>query len=53
MQGWLNGFAYHIAMPLWLFPAAGLAALALALAAVGVQAWRVARQPPIVALRYE
>jgi putative ABC transport system permease protein len=53
MQGWLNGFAYHVELHLWLFPAAGLLALAFALASVGGQSFAVARQKPIHALRHE
>jgi putative ABC transport system permease protein len=53
MQDWLNGFAYHVPLRLWLFPAAGLIALAVALASIGTQAFLVARQKPIAALRYE
>lgn len=53
MQKWLNGFAYHIPLHAWLFPAAGLAALAIAVASVGAQTFFVARQKPARALRYE
>ncbi|MFL6846465.1 MAG: FtsX-like permease family protein [Allosphingosinicella sp.] len=53
MRRWLNGFAERIPLKLWLFPAAGLIALALALLSVGTLAWLVARQKPVHALRYE
>jgi putative ABC transport system permease protein len=53
MQRWLNGFAYHIDLPLWLFPAAGIAALLIALATVCIQSLRVAAAKPVAALRYE
>jgi putative ABC transport system permease protein len=53
MRGWLSGFAYHVELQLWLFPAAGLLALAFALASVGGQSFAVARQKPIHALRHE
>jgi putative ABC transport system permease protein len=53
MRGWLNGFADRIPLQLWLFPAAGLIALALALLSVGMLAYLVARQKPVHALRYE
>jgi len=53
MRRWLNGFAERIPLPLWLFPAAGLIALALALLSVGMLAYLVARQKPVHALRYE
>ena len=53
MQRWLAGFAYHVELPLWLFPAAALAALAIALVTVTAHALRVARAKPVAALRYE
>ncbi len=53
MQRWLNQFAYHIDLPLWLFPATLLATVLIALATVAVHALRVARAKPIAALRYE
>lgn len=53
MQSWLNGFAYHVRLHLWLFPAAGLLALVFAFASVGGQSFLLARRKPIDALRYE
>jgi putative ABC transport system permease protein len=53
MQRWLRGYAYHVDLPLWLFPAAGLATLLIALATVAVHAMRVAGAKPITALRHE
>ncbi|MEO8314342.1 MAG: FtsX-like permease family protein [Pseudomonadota bacterium] len=53
MVRWLRGYAYHVDLPLWMFPAAGLGALVIALATVGVHALRVAAAKPITALRYE
>ena len=53
MRHWLDGYAYHVVMPLWLFPAAGAAALLVAIASVGSQALAAVRRPPIVALRSE
>jgi putative ABC transport system permease protein len=53
MRRWLNGFAERIPLQLWLFPAAGLIALALALLSVGSLAYLVARQKPVDALRHE
>ena len=46
-------FAERIPLQPWLFPAAGLIALALALISVGTLAYLVARQKPVHALRYE
>jgi putative ABC transport system permease protein len=53
MQRGLNGSAYHIDLPLWLFPATTLATLLIALATVSAHALRVARAKPVTALRYE
>jgi putative ABC transport system permease protein len=53
MSRWLAGFAYHVDLPLWMFPAAALAALLIALATVLSHALMVARAKPVVALRYE
>ena len=53
MHRWLEGFAYHIDLPLWLFPAGALAALVIALATISAQSVLVARAKPIQSLRYE
>jgi putative ABC transport system permease protein len=53
MQRWLNGSAYHIDLPLWLFAATMLVTVLIALATVGAHALRVARAKPVAALRYE
>jgi putative ABC transport system permease protein len=53
VQRWLSGFAYRIDLPLWLFPAAALAVLLVALATVSAQALAVARLKPVVSLRHE
>jgi putative ABC transport system permease protein len=53
MRRWLATFAYHIDLPLWLFPAAAFAALFIALATVSTQSVLVARARPVAALRYE
>ncbi len=53
MRRWLAAFAYHIELPLWLFPAAAFAALLIALVTVSAQAILVARARPVEALRYE
>ncbi len=53
MHRWLAGFAYHIDLPLVLFPGAALAALVIALATVTTQSVLVARARPVEALRYE
>ncbi|HTB65309.1 MAG TPA: FtsX-like permease family protein [Steroidobacteraceae bacterium] len=53
MHRWLQGFAYHVELRLWLFPAAAALSLAIALLTVSFHAIMVARAKPIAALRYE
>lgn len=53
MRRWLDGFAYRIDLGPWLFVAAGLGVLVLALAIVGTQALRAAAADPVRTLRYE
>jgi putative ABC transport system permease protein len=53
MQRWLDSFVYHVNLPLWLFPAAAVAALLIALATVSAHSVLVARAKPVTALRYE
>jgi putative ABC transport system permease protein len=53
MQRWLAGFAYHVDLQWWVFPAASGAALLLALLTVAAQVMQTARQKPVLALRYE
>lgn len=51
MQQWLNKFAYAIAVPWWIFPAAGAAAALLALLTVGVQSLKAALINPAQVLK--
>jgi putative ABC transport system permease protein len=53
MKHWLGSFAYRIALEPRLFPVVTSLTMLIALATVGVQAWRVARANPVAALRYE
>jgi putative ABC transport system permease protein len=53
LERWLEGFSKHIALQPWMFIAAALAALVIALLAVVAHALRVARAKPVGALRYE
>jgi putative ABC transport system permease protein len=53
MRRWLSGFAYHIDLHWWVFLAASAVALLIALLTVAGQAVMVARQKPVLALRYE
>ena len=53
MNHWLQNFVYRTSIPLWIFIAAGAAALALSWLTVGLQTYRSARINPIESLRYE
>lgn len=50
---WLNGFAYHIALPISMFVVCGLVTLSIALLFVSIQTWRAAGARPALALQYE
>jgi putative ABC transport system permease protein len=52
-ERWLQGFAYRVSLPPWLFLAASAAAALIALATVAGQAWTTAQAKPATALRYE
>ncbi len=52
-RDWLEGFAYRVSLPFWLFLAASIAALLIAWATVGTQAWLAARDKPVASLRFE
>ena len=53
MHRWLQGFAYHVDLAVWLFPAAGGLALLIALLTVSTHSILAARAKPVAALRYE
>jgi putative ABC transport system permease protein len=53
MHRWLRGFAYHVDLAVWLFPAAAGLALLIALLTVSTHSILVARAKPVTALRYE
>jgi putative ABC transport system permease protein len=53
MRRWLDGFAYRVDLPAWLFLAAAAAAVAIAWLTVSLHSWLVARARPVTALRYE
>jgi putative ABC transport system permease protein len=53
MHRWLEQFAYHVDLALWLFPAAAALALLIALLTVSTHSILVARAKPVTALRYE
>lgn len=52
-RDWLEGFAYRVSLPLWLFVGASAVALLIAWATVGTHAWLAARAKPSASLRYE
>ena len=53
MYLWLKDYQYHIDINLWVFAAAGFAALAIALLTVSFQAVRAAVSNPVKSLRSE
>jgi putative ABC transport system permease protein len=53
MNRWLQGFAYRVELPVWLFAAAMALAAVIALVTVSYQSFMVARAKPVSALRYE
>ena len=53
MNKWLQDFAFRINIGWWVFIAAGLSALAIALATISFQAIKAAIKNPVGALRSE
>jgi putative ABC transport system permease protein len=53
MHRWLEDFAYRVDLTGWIFLAAGLAALGIAVLTVGYQAIKAALRDPVKSLRYE
>jgi putative ABC transport system permease protein len=53
MHSWLRGFAYRTSLTWWIFAAAGLLSIAIALLTVGYQALKAALANPIKSLRTE
>ena len=53
MHGWLQDFAYRTTVPWWVFGSCGLAAVAIALLTVSVQALKAAFRNPVDSLRNE
>jgi len=53
MHGWLQGFAYRTPLSAWMFLAAGVAAIGIALLTVSFQAMRAAMANPVKSLRTE
>ena len=50
---WLQDFAYQTSISWWIFALAGLATLLISVLTITLQIYRVARQNPVIALRYE
>lgn len=53
MHRWLQDFAYRTQISWWIFVLAGLAAIFISIITITLQIYRVARQNPVNALRYE
>lgn len=53
MNKWLQNFAFRTRLSWWVFLAAGVTALIVALLTVSWQSWRAAGRNPVEALRYE
>jgi putative ABC transport system permease protein len=50
---WLEGFAYRVSLPFWLFFTASASALLLAWATIGTKTWLAAHARPATAIRHE
>jgi putative ABC transport system permease protein len=50
---WLEGFAYRVSLPPWLFVSASLAAVLIAWTSVAAKAWLAASAKPATALQCE
>ena len=53
LQNWLQDFAYRVSLNLWLFMAAGIIALLVALFTISVQVIKAALSNPVKSIRYE
>jgi putative ABC transport system permease protein len=53
MEHWLQNYAYHIHLSIWVFILSGIITIGIALLTVLLQSWRAAMMNPVVALRYE
>jgi putative ABC transport system permease protein len=53
MHNWLQGFAYRINISLWVFAAAGMISVAIALCTISFQAIKAALTNPVRSLRSE
>jgi putative ABC transport system permease protein len=53
MNLWLQNYAYHIKLNIWIFVLSGTAIIGIAILTVFWQSWRAATRNPVEALRYE
>ena len=53
MNDWLNDFAYRIELEWWMFVVAGIAAVVIAFATIGVQSVKAALGNPVKAIKAE
>jgi putative ABC transport system permease protein len=53
LNRWLNSFSYHITLNAWYFLGGILIALAFAFTTVFIRSYKVVRQSPSIALKYE
>ena len=53
MNNWLQGFAYHTSISVWVFTLAGVGTISIALITVGFQAIKAALANPVKSLRSE
>jgi putative ABC transport system permease protein len=53
MSKWQDPFAYKTELSWWIFAAAGLSAILIALLTVSLRSWRAATRNPVESLRYE
>jgi putative ABC transport system permease protein len=53
MDRWLQSYAYHIRLNVWVFIFSGMIAITIAALTVFWQSWKAATRNPVEALRYE
>ena len=53
MSKWLNDFAYHVNIDVFVFALSGIAAVLVALATVSIQAIKTAASNPVKTLKTE
>ena len=53
MSRWLQGYAYHVSLNIWVFIVSGIIAVTIAVLTIFWQSWKAATRNPVEALRYE